>query len=246
MPVSPETLCVLAVIVVGAQLVETATGFGATVMALALGAHFLPLDTWVVTLVLIALLQSSWLVARNVRHIELGLLLKRILPLCALGLVVGRMLFSVLDLAGLQVVLGCFVVTVAVLELVRLQRGKAAGAALPAPVAGGLLLGGGIVHGLFASGGPLVVYYVSRRLPDKRRFRATLSLLWLLLNTTLAITHGASGRLNGATLQLAGAILPALVMGIVLGEILHKRMNDLLFRKVVQGVLLVTGVFLLV
>jgi len=55
----------LSLIIVAAQIVETVTGFGATVIALALGVHIVPIETLVVALVLIGLLQSLWLVARG-------------------------------------------------------------------------------------------------------------------------------------------------------------------------------------
>lgn len=239
------TLVLLGTIVVFAQTVETVTGFGGTVMSLSLGAHLVSVEKLVVSLVLVNVVQNGWLVARGLRHLQLRLLLTRILPLCGAGLAIGALLFHKLGSSGLKPVLGAFVVVMAVLELVRLFRTTRQPAALRPLSAAVLLVGGGIFHGLFASGGPLVVYFASRAMPDKHAFRATLSLLWLVLNTVLIVSFVLAGKVDRPAMVVAAAILPALVVGILVGELVHRRVDELKFRKIVQGVLLMTGVFLL-
>jgi len=108
------------------------------------------------------------------------------------------------------------------------------------------LAGGGFFHGLFASGGPLVVYFASREIPEKGRFRATLSTLWLTLNTVLLISYAFTGRPLAGAATRAAALAPALVAGIVVGEVLHARVDERAFRWIVQGLLFLTGLFLLV
>jgi uncharacterized membrane protein YfcA len=242
----PLTTALLAAIVVVAQSVETVTGFGGTVLSLSLGAHLIPLDRLVVSLVLVNVIQNMWLVVRGFRHVRLKLLVTRVLPLCGAGLAVGALIFQELGGGGLKPVLGGFVMTVAVLELVRLYRTTARPATLSPWAASAILVGGGLFHGMFASGGPLVVYFASRSIPDKHAFRATLSLLWLVLNAVLIVTFSIGGRIDRSALALAAAILPALLLGILVGELVHRRVDELKFRKLVQGVLLLTGVFLLV
>lgn len=240
------TTALLGVVVAVSQTVETVTGFGGTVMSLSLGAHLMSLDALVVSLVLLNLLQNAWLVVRGRKHLQLRLLLTRIVPLCGVGLAIGATLFRLLGTAGLKPVLGAFVVTAAALELVRLMRKtQPAPSALHPVASAALLIGGGIFHGLFASGGPLVVYYASRALPDKQAFRATLSLLWLILNSTLLVSFALGGQLTRSAAWLSVLLLPALGLGIVLGEIVHHRVDETKFRKLVQGVLLATGIFLL-
>lgn len=239
------TTALLSAIIVAAQVVETVTGFGATVIALALGVHLVPLETLVVALVLVGLLQSAWLVARGFRHVVWRLLLVRVIPACAVGMAAGRLLFDVIGSGRLKIVLGVFVALVAAVELVRLFRAPGDPARFNAPVGIALLAGGGFFHGLFASGGPLVVYFMSREITDKRAFRATLSVLWLLLNLVLLATWIPGGRVTGVHLLLAAMLLPALAGGILLGELVHARVNEVVFKRTVQVVLLFTGVFLI-
>ena len=240
------TLLLLALIIVAAHLVETVTGFGATVIALALAIHLVPLHSLVVTLVILGWVQSAYLIARGWRHIDAGLLLKRVLPLCGLGLAAGAYLFNTLDAPLLKRVLGVFVIAVAAVELWRLLRRGQEPARLNPLLGAGLLAGGGVIHGMFASGGPLIVYHASREIPDKQAFRVTLSALWITLNTALLISYAASGRIDVASASLAAKLLLALAVGVVLGELVHRRVDERRFRLVVQGVLLFTGAVLLV
>jgi len=236
---------ILFAIIVLAHTIETVTGFGCTVVALALGAYFVPVDQWVITLVMVAWLQSAWLVGRGFRHIHWRLLGMRILPCCALGMPFGFWLFTSAAPHTLKMVLGLFVIAVSGNELLRLHQGHHDGAPLPQTVGCAVLVGGGLFHGLFASGGPLVVYFASRAIRDKATFRATLSLLWLVLGAALLVTYAWSGRLAKGPAIMAAKLVPALVVGIIIGEMLHHRVNELTFRKVVQGLLCLTGLFLL-
>ncbi|MFA6034421.1 MAG: sulfite exporter TauE/SafE family protein [Myxococcota bacterium] len=239
-------LAILAVVIVAAQTVETITGFGATVIALALGAQIFPVETLVMALVLIGLPQSLWIVARGWRHLDRRTLLLKILPLCGAGLAAGRLLEGRLDGAQLKLALGIFVIAVSSVELARLVRNSGRTAPMPRMAGGAVLLGGGFVHGIFATGGPLIVYYASRAIPDKAAFRVTLSVLWLILNVTLCVTWLAGPGIKPESLLIAAWMIAPLAAGIVLGELLHGRINDLVFRKVVQALLLIIGVLLVV
>jgi len=228
-----------------AQLVETITGFGGTVLALSLGAQLVPLPPLVTALVAIGWLQSAWLVARGFREIRWRTLGLVILPLTAPGLALGALFAARADEALLRRALGLFVVLAAALELHRLVRG-AGQAKLPWPLTAALLLGGGAVHGVLGSGGPLVVTWLSRAVPEKAAFRATVSALWLLLNTVLLVAFALAPREPAAVTQYFLLGLPALAVGVALGELVQRRVPERTFRFVAQGVLLTTGVLLLV
>jgi uncharacterized membrane protein YfcA len=233
-------------IIVCAQLVETVTGFGATVISLAFGAHLVPLESLVVTLVIIGCLQSLWLVFRGWRHIRWALLARTVLPASAPGLALGAYLFASLGTPVLKLLLGGFIILVSTVELGRLLRRGENPRALPTPLAWGVVFAGGFFHGMFATGGPLMVYFFSRTVHDKQAFRATLSVLWLLLNTVLLVSYAWTGRLEEEPVHRALYLAPALIAGIVLGELLHRRMNERIFRTSVQLVLLGTGVAMVV
>lgn len=234
----------LALFVFIAHAVETTTGFGGTIIALALGVRVAPIETLVVALVMVGVTQAVWILARSWRHVEMGLLTRTVIPCAAAGAVLGVLLGSSLPGEVLRKVLAVFVIAVASVELYRLLRTRPQAPLSPWPAR--LVLGaGGVFHGLFATGGPAVVYWASRMIHDRRRFRATLAALWFVLGIGLLVAARFTGTLDATALRLAAHALPGLVLGIALGEVLHRRLPERAFRGAVQGLLLVVGLTLL-
>ena len=89
----------------------------------------------------------------------------------------------------------------------------------------------------------LLVYALSGVDLDKSRFRATLIMVWFTLNGLLTLGYAAQGALQPVWPQLA-ALAPVVLAGIVLGEILHHRVDEHRFRQVLFSVLLLAGLAL--
>lgn len=237
------TLALLAAILLVAHTAETILGFGSTIIALALGVHLLPLEQLLTVLIMLGMVQSSWRIFRDHRHVAWRTLGLTILPAAGLGLLTGMWFRDIADERLLRTVLGGFVVAVAGLELVLVLRGKRNASPL-APAAGlPVLFGGGVFHGLFASGGPLIVYFASRAIPEPAVFRSTLAVLWSVLGLTLIVQLGFEGRLTADAFRTVGTVLPAALAGIALGE--HIRVNQRAFQILTYALLLFAGVTLL-
>jgi hypothetical protein len=240
LPLGEPRFWLLAAVVVGAFGVEAATGFGATVIAVSLGVHLFPLDVLLPVLVPLGLVLSASIAWRERAHTDRRLLVRRILPLMGLGLAIGIAIFERASNATLQRAFGAFVVGVAALELWRGRKGAPA-AALPPLASRAALLGAGVVHGLFSTGGPLLVWSLGRAPIAKRAFRATLSTVWLVLGTALSSAYALRGHLDAASLAATAALLPALGAALLLGEWLYHRLDEARFRRVVYALLLATG-----
>jgi len=238
------TLFLLGCILVLAHTAETILGFGATLITLALGIYLLPLETLVPMLVILGLLQSIWLVARWFRYIDWRVLLLYILPLAAAGMVIGIFSREIANENTLKMVLGGFIIIVSLAELALLFIKKAPGGQLRWYYRVPLLIGGGIFHGLFATGGPPIVYYASRQFSAQEKFRATLSMLWLMLNTGLIIGFVVGGQMNLAKLGMTAMVLPGLVVGIVVGSLI--RVKEFWFKALTYILLFFSGLFLLI
>jgi uncharacterized membrane protein YfcA len=233
----PHVLALLLVITM-AYCCAGALGFGGNVLSVALGAHLLAVDLILPAILPTSLALSAWIAWRHRRDIAGRLLFREVLPLVLLGFPLGLLLFESMESAPLQRLLGLVLAGLATLELARTAR------PLPRPVSRGLLVGGGFVQGLFASGGPLVVYVLSRRGLDKGTFRASLCVLWVLLNTVLLVSYGTHGRLDADSLRITAWAVAPMVLGRVLGQRLHAGLQALAFRRAVNAVLLVSGVVL--
>lgn len=225
--------------------VEASIGFGATVVAVTLGALFLPIDVLLPAFVPVNMLLSASLFIRNREQVRWDLLGRRVLPFMAMGLPVGMLVFTQFDETQLRRLFGLLVATLSIVELWRMGK-SSMDATLSPFVERMALLAGGVVHGAFATGGPLAVFVSGRVLSDKAQFRATLSVLWLLLNTLLVIVYGLSGKISGQSLGLGLLLFPSLFAGMALGEWAHRRIPMHAFRVGVFGLLLITGILLVI
>ncbi len=201
--------------------VEGTLGFGSTLIVVSLGAQLVPLAELLPAFIPVGIVLSLSLVRRDVAWRVLG----EMAPLLALGMAAGVALARVVTSDALLVAFGAFVVSLAIWKLVgRTTR-------LQAP----LLVLGGIVHGLFGTGGPLVVYVARTKIADKTAFRSTLAVLWIALNVVLLANVYRAPSVH--TLEVALALVP----GLAIGTWLHRRLDAGRFERVVWLGLLVAG-----
>jgi uncharacterized membrane protein YfcA len=239
------TVILLAGLVIFAtHALEAVTGFGCTVLALPFITALFGIKSGVMTLTILAWLLALYIAVSKRRDIDLKQFAV-IVGFVIIGLPIGMYLFRHVDAKPLKKFLAAFIVLASSLQIAAHFSPKAASRTLPRPLAYGLLIAGGIVHGIFSSGGPLVVLYASRALPEKGKFRATLCLLWTTLNSILIGGYLVSASLDRETLLRTGAMLPFLAAGIVAGEFIHKRVASRAFNLIVFGTLFCTGVIML-
>lgn len=236
----------LALIVLSGLLIQTMTGFGFNVIAVTLGALLVPIKLWLPVVVTLNLPMAGWVAWRNRQHIDTPLLLRRILPLMLAGGAVGLGLTLALSGDALKRVFGVLVVALAVRELWRLlvaAQTEAPSATRPAVA---WVLVAGVLQGMYASGGPPLVYALSKVRIDRATFRATLMTLWFTLNACLLVAYAISGLWTVDTAIRCAWLLPLVPLGIALGDWLHHRASDRAFSIAVQAVLLAAGTALVV
>ena len=241
-------LALLLLIVLSSYTVGTVAGFGSNVLALTVATQLYPLDVLLPALLPINLALNLYLVVRHRRHVDRHVLLSRVVPFMSAGVPLGLAILYVGSNDLLQGLLAVFVIAVGSVELWRLlSQGRHGPAPLPLPPWRGraLLLCAGIIQGLFASGGPLVVYFASRELMDKGRFRATLAGLWIIVNAIVFAGYLVGGMVTRETLHLTLPLTGSLLLGIAAGEWIHDRIDQHRFRILVFALLMAGGVLLL-
>ena len=238
-------LLLLALIVFAAYGIEAALGFGCTILAVTMAVHLYDLKVLLPVLVALNLVLSTYIVTRHHDAVCWRVLLARILPLMALGMPPGMLLFAHVEGPLLKLGFGAFVIALSALELWRARRrGRGSTRPLSLPRAVVVLALGGLMHGLYASGGPMAVYFTSREPLNKRQFRSTLTMLWLLLNGVLMGAYLLQGQVTAETAKMTGMLLLPLLLGIIAGEWFHGRIKESTFRQLVFVLLLVGGVVL--
>ena len=242
------TLLLFALVVFASYAVQTVVGFGSMLICVTLGAQLLDIREVVTLAVPISILQTGYIVVRHHGGIDRGLLFKRILPLMSVGTLIGFLAFANAAVGWLRMGFGVMILVLAAREI-WMMRNAAAAAERPPPhraVSIAAIFGAGLIHGVFATGGPLLVYAIGREGLDKHRFRSTLSAVWLALSLVLIGSFAVEGRYDAATGMKLLVLAPAIPLGIVVGEWLHHRVDERRFKGALWVLLIAAAVSLIV
>lgn len=109
-----------------------------------------------------------------------------------------------------------------------------------------ILVAAGIAHGIFVSGGPLLIGYLTKKIPDKVSFRATISTVWIFLNSMILFDDIRTGLWDAKLLRIQLLSIPFLLLGMWIGGKLYARMSQRLFMNITYLLLFISGVSLLV
>lgn len=239
-----------AIVIFITHTLEGITGFGSTVLALPFLNVTIGLKLAVQLLCVLSWAMALYIVIRSWKNLVWKEFLFIVLW-AGLGMPLGIWLFDKLPGAWLCLFLGIFMTTVGIRgEITTLRSRTAETTSHPAKrsvLMKLLLFCGGIIQGAFGTGGPFVVIYSSKALPDKKVFRVTLSLLWLSMNSIRLLKWGICGELWNR--ELGNALLwgfPVMLAGVILGDYLHNKVSEYHFKAGVYAILVLSGIFMAV
>lgn len=228
-------------LIVIANGVEAAAGFGATLIALTFGAFLYPIDELILLLVPLNFCLSLFVVILYRKEIDRRTLFLKVLPFASLGLLVGRFTFSSLPKEELKIGFGCLIFCLSCFQLLQ-KKDAIKHSRIMTNIT---LFLGGIMQGLFASGGPLTVYATQNLFKNKSQFRTNLSLLWLLLNGFLLASYLFNNLLTNEILNKSFMLMPAVLIGMFLGFKVNHLLSERMFKKVIYSLLLMAGLSLI-
>ena len=248
------------IVILLTNIIHGITGFAGTILAMPPGLMLVGYDIAKPVLNVLAIFSGIYVFVGNYKRVCWKELLK-IVIIMALGI------FGAVFIRGLFVgkeqllyrLLGIFVILLAVQGFWKLVQKPAPHSAdaepqPPTPAAPGqasprtcaLLVLAGIIHGLFVSGGPLLIGYMTKRIPDKVAFRATISTVWIFLNTLILLEDVQAGLWVPSTIRILLFSTPFLLAGMYIGSKLYARMSQLVFMKLTYILLFISGLSLLV
>lgn len=108
-----------------------------------------------------------------------------------------------------------------------------------------ILIGAGIIHGMFASGGALLVVYLAATYHNKYTFRANVAAVWSCLNLVLMFKDFEKGMFNAQALHLMLIAIIPLRLAVYIGNKIHSRINQRMFNYSTYGLLLLSGAMIL-
>jgi len=243
---TPEILAMLAGIIAVSYAVQTVTGFGSMVVCVTLGSNLVSIHEMVTLAVPMSLLQTGYIVFKHREGVDWQVLLQRVFPWMGAGLLAALILFQGMEAPWLKPAFGAMVLVLAARELWRLQATAEGGPVGASKAASNIAMAGaGIIHGIYATGGPLLVYALGREDLGKHVFRSTLTVVWLVFSVVLVAAFGLEGRYQPGVVTTVLWLIPAVPVGIIAGEWLHDRVEERRFKRLIFGLLMLASLSLL-
>ncbi len=241
-----KTILLIALIAGFGYCIQTISGFGAMVVAITLGAHLLEIRELLLLLLPLSVLQCGYITLRHRAAIDWRLLGRWIVPAMGAGTALGAALAGLLGSDQLRTLLAAIILILSLIELRRLSKSTTPSPPLAAPLTAIGIFGAGLMHGIYATGGPLLVYTIGRRVPDKAVFRSTLTIVWLVLNSALIGFFVVDGRYSINHFVHIAYLIPLVILGVFIGEHLHTALDGKRFRQFTLTLLAVAAITLLI
>ena len=218
-----------------ANVIQAITGFAGTVLAMPPSMFLLGVDNSKVVLNVMALLSGLLIAISGYKRINKKELLK-ICVFMLIGMAVGILLCKVISLNSLLIIYGIIIIVIAGKNLFFHKEHKLPQAFLIAI----------IIHGMFVSGGALLVVYATQVLKDKEEFRATVALVWIVLNSILLVSQIQAHAFNYDNIKLILLSIIPLIVATWIGKKLLKKVSQKVFLNLTYILLIISGISLIV
>lgn len=241
LPFDAVALALAVAVTVFAAFVKGAVGFAMPMIMISALASFMSPQDALAALIVPTLLANVWQAMRGGLD-GVGLVLREYrvyLAVVLVCIVLSAQAVTALPEAAMLLLLGVPVTAFAALQLagwaprIPPHRRRLADLTIGA-VAG---LSGG-VSGVW--GPPTVLYLAAIDAPKAQAIRVQ-GVIYGIGAVVLMTAHLRSGVLDGRTIPLSLALVPPMVLGMWLGQIVQDRLNQTLFRRAMLAVLLVAG-----
>lgn len=165
----------------------------------------------------------------------------------AVGSFIGANAVFAVSPALIRVLIGGFIFLFGI--YLWIERGRSSHQSTPNPTAvtpGGAAAGffGGISGGMIGMSGPILVIYL-KYFFQKDFFRSQLIAIFLAENVVRTIIYVKGGLINFQNVNLLLYCLPALLIGLWLGNKMHLQISERWFNRVVSVVLILVSVKIL-
>ncbi|MCW5621019.1 MAG: sulfite exporter TauE/SafE family protein [Burkholderiales bacterium] len=237
MPFAVDTWLLCAVVVLFGYIVLGLGGFGSALVSMPLLALVLPIKMVVPLMLLldfVGMLVNGIRLRRDMDTHEV----RAIAPALLIGMVLGVVALVVLPARALLFALGLLILAYGFYTLKPRPDRKPIARAWSLPAG----LFGGLIGGMFGTGGAIFAMYYMARIPDHARMRATMSAVFVISTGTRLVLFLLSGLLLQPDVWLAFLMLvPMVLAGLFIGHRLHGRLSQLQVARLLSLLLLASG-----
>lgn len=228
------------IVILISNTIETITGFAGTLLAMPPSMILIGINEAKVALNFLSLLTCTFITIKNYKSINKEEFINMFLFM-TVGMLVGIKVFDRLEANMILKAYSLLLVSVGLSSL----SGKSGKKKLSPTLSIIILISAGFIHGMFVSGGSLLVIYAANKLKNKSEFRATLAPLWMGLNSILLYEQASTGLINLQIVKLIAISILPMILGIFFGEKLHHKINQAFFLKITYVLVTISGLMLL-
>lgn len=227
------------IIILIASILQTSTGFGFSILATPfLLLLFKPVEAIQINLIL-SLIISCALIMKIRKDIDYGMI-KRLVIGSIVGLPIGMMIFLLLDMNKLKLAISMIILVLTIMLIFKFRINQTRGRDLMAGSLSGLL-----TTSIGMPGPPLLLYF-SGTDTQKEKLRGTTLAFYLFIYFISLIIQIIVAGTSKTVWVSSGYALPLVIIGLYMGQLLFKRINQQLFRICTYIILLFTGIYLLI
>jgi len=228
------------IIIFAAAMLHGCIGFGFGMAAIPLLSLFIPPKDAIVICILIGTILNGYLAVTHWKIIHF----KRILPMflsSLVGLPLGTTFLVYANSTQLKIVVGIVIIVFCGAFLrgitVQIKNEK------KAFIVTGLL--SGLLAGAIGMGGYPIVLFFSNQSEAKDTFKANLVAFFFGIGIIILVMQYFYGLITPDIVKSGLTFLPFMIGGMLLGHAIYKRLHQAHFEQIVFGVLIVSGITLI-
>ena len=229
---------VIAVIASFAYALESIFGFGGTIIFLGISGLLYDFNSLLKLAMFVAISSGLAVLIQSYKHVSCKHLIQ-ILIYTIPGALLGTYLITYLDsnlliklFAMILIIYGCF-------NLFFPDR------EIPSYLKKSLVMLGGVIQGIYTIGGPFVLMGYKDHFSSKQELRATMAGYFFLINLGRAIFLISLGESYIEIIQIYYPVAILVMISVWLGYLVHKRIPEFLFKKLIIFAITLIGVLIL-
>ena len=229
---------VIAIIASLAYAIESIFGFGGTIIFLGISGLFYDFNSLLKLALFVAISSGFAVLLQSYKHLSWKHLIS-ILIYTIPGAMLGTYLITYLNsglliklFAIILIIYGCF-------NLFFPNHH------IPNFIKKGLVILGGLIQGIYTIGGPFVLMGYKDRFSSKQELRSTMAGYFFLINLSRAIFLIILGESYGEIIYTYYPVAILVMISVWLGYLIHKRIPEILFKKLIILAITLIGVIIL-
>lgn len=227
---------------IGAAFVQRVSGFGLGIFAMMFLPHLLPSNTAAAT---ISCLFSCCITAYNTIKYRKSISFRTALPMLAAAIVsipIAVYFAAMVSDNIFKILLGSMLILLSLYFLFFNKKIKIKPTPINGVIAGTL---GGVLNGLFSTGGPPAVLYLTSATPDNITYFATIQFYFCLTNVYATATRAINGLVTWELILYAAIGFIGCLIGDTIGKLVFDKLDAKKLKAVIYIAMIISGIVML-